>query len=245
MKHSLTMQRHERPDLRTALESAGFLVFDASDGGRERQRLREFWAALILLGLPMPRMGGLEVFRRLRATGGDPPEAIIVAHGRIPEAMAVLRLGAVDVLARPLTPEALRGAVEGIVRRAGGPRPDPAPPTILVAVDPLAFDLLRAKRALDRREFDEAQRLLRDVIELDPDSAVAHNLMGLLHERLGEHHASYQSFRAALRADRHYEPARENLRRYRERVGLDFQDGTFDSLDDRGDPPRHLGRSSA
>jgi lipoprotein NlpI len=115
----------------------------------------------------------------------------------------------------------------------------------LVAVDPLAFDLLRAKQALDRREFDEAQRLIRSVIDVDPESAVAQNLMGVLHERLGEHHASYQSFRAALRADPDYEPARENLRRYCERFDLDLEDKTFGSLDGRGDPPRHRGRSSA
>jgi CheY-like chemotaxis protein len=190
-------------------------------------------------------MGGLEVFRRLRGAGDDVPEAIIVAHGEIPASTAVLRLGAVDVLARPMTPEALRGAVEGIIRPAGGPRAGRGRPKILVAVDPLAFELLRAKRALDRRQFAEAQRRLRSVIDLDPDSAVAHNLMGVLHERLGEHHASYQSFRAALRADRHYEPALENLRRYCERFGLDSPDSTFDSLDNRRDPPRQFGRSRA
>ena len=73
-----------RPALCAALESAGFLVFDASGGGRDRERLRDFWAALILLDLPMPRMGGLEVFRRLRGAGDHDPEAIIVTQGRSP-----------------------------------------------------------------------------------------------------------------------------------------------------------------
>jgi hypothetical protein len=98
---------------------------------------------------------------------------------------------------------------------------------------------------MDRQEFDDAQRLLRSVIALDPHSAVAHNLMGMLHESLGEYHASYHSSRAALRADRHYRPALENLRRYCERFGLDLHNRTFECLDDRGDPPSHLGRASA
>jgi DNA-binding response OmpR family regulator len=222
MPTSLILRRHERPALRVALESAGFLVFDASGGGRERERLREFWAALILLDLPMPRMGGLEIFRRLRGAGDHDPEAIIVTHGPIPVAIAAVRLGALDVLVRPMTTEAIRAAVEGIVRVECGPGLAADRPRILVAVDPLAFVLLRAKRALDRREFDEAERLLRAAIERDPGSAVAHNLMGLLHERLGEHHASGRSFRAALRADRCYAPALENLRRYGDRFGPDF-----------------------
>jgi DNA-binding response OmpR family regulator len=233
----------ERHALRKALESAGFLVFDASEGGRELERLREFWAALILLDLPMPRMGGLEIIRRLRGAGDHETGGIIVTQGPIPDAIAAVRLGAVDVLARPLTADAIRAAVAGIVRGAGGPRPGPARPRVLVAIDPLAFDLLRAKRALDRREFDEAERLLRVAIERDPGSAVAHNLMGVLHERLGEHHASYHSFRAALRADRSYEPALENLRRHCDRFGLDFRRSAFNPADDPRGPQGQFGRS--
>jgi DNA-binding response OmpR family regulator len=240
MKNPLDMRRDERPDLRKALETASFLVFDVSERGRELERLREFWAAFFLLDLALPRMRGLEVLRRLRGAGADDPEVIVLIQGRALDAVAAVRLGTLDVLARPLAPEALHGAIEGIVRRASGPRP-----RILVAVDPLLFILLRAKRALDRREFDDARRLLRGVIDVDPLSAVAHNLMGVLHESLGEHHASYHAFRAALRADRHYRPALENLRRYCERFGLDLHDSTFNSLDGRGDPPSHLGRASA
>jgi DNA-binding response OmpR family regulator len=57
MESLANRRRHERPALRAALELAGFLVFDASVEGRERERLRDFWAALILLDLPMPGMG--------------------------------------------------------------------------------------------------------------------------------------------------------------------------------------------
>jgi DNA-binding response OmpR family regulator len=223
MKTSLGMCRPARLALRTALRSARFLVFDVSDCGRDRNRLRELWAALILLDLPMPRMRGLEIVRGLRSASGDGPEAIIVSHGRIPDALTAVRLGATEVLVRPLTSEAIRGAVEEILRPGAGSREGPARATIFVAVESTIVDLLRAKQALDRREFDEAERLVRWAIDRHPDSAVAHNLMGVLHLRLGEHHAAYQSFRAALRADRDYEPAVENLRRHCDRFGPDFE----------------------
>jgi DNA-binding response OmpR family regulator len=228
--------RADRPALRTALESAGFLVFEASAGARDRERLREFWAALMLFDLPMPRMGGMEVFRRLRGAGDDTPEAIILTYDRIPETTTVVRLGAIDVLARPLRPEAVRAAVEDVLRPGEGALPDPAGPAILVAVDPSMLELIRAKRALDCREFDGAERLLRRAITLDPGSAMAHNLMGVLHQKLGEHNASYHSFKAALRADPHYAPALENLRRQCDRLGLDFQASPDRVADRRGQP---------
>jgi lipopolysaccharide biosynthesis regulator YciM len=86
----------------------------------------------------------------------------------------------------------------------------------------MVLDLLQAKRALDRREFDEAERLILRAIDRDPHSAVANNLMGVLHLRLGEHHAAYHSFCAALRADGEYEPAVQNLRRHCHRFSPDF-----------------------
>jgi DNA-binding response OmpR family regulator len=244
MKTSLGMRRHGQLTLRMALESAGFLVFDVSEGGGDRDRLRELWAALILLDLPMPRMRGLEIVRGLRSAGGDGPEAIIVSHGRIPDALTAVRLGATEVLVRPLTSEAIRGAVEEILRPAAGSRQGPARATIFVAVEPTIVDLLRAKRALDRREFDEAERLVRRAIDRDPRSAVAHNLMGVLHLRLGEHHAAYHSFRAALSADRHYEPALENLRRHCDRFGPDFHLDGLIPVAQRRDRASDLGPSS-
>ena len=47
-------------------------------------------------------------------------------------------------------------------------------------------------------------------------------LMGLLLECRGQGHAAYHSYREALAVDPHYGPARENLRRYCARVGIDF-----------------------
>jgi DNA-binding response OmpR family regulator len=124
MTHSPIARHRGRPALRAALESAGYLVFDASAGGRERERLRDFWAALILLDLPMPRMGGLEVFRHLRGAGDHDPEAIVLTQGPIPGAIAAMRLGAVEVRDRPLTTDAVRAAVDLRCRGEDGHRWD-------------------------------------------------------------------------------------------------------------------------
>ena len=227
MNRLFNVHGHEPHPLRAALESAGFLVFDASEGSGDRERLRDLWATLILFDLPMPRMRGLEILRRLRGAGDHVPETIILTHGPTPDAIAAVRLGTVEVLARPMTTDALRAVVEGIASDDLGPSRGPDRPRILVALDPIAFELLRARRALDRRRFDEAEQRLRGAIERDPGSAVAHYLMGLLREAMGEHRASCRSFRSALRADPSYGPALEELNRHRDRPDPDSRDRAF------------------
>ena len=84
-------------------------------------------------------------------------------------------------------------------------------------------DLIFARQALDHKQFEDAERHLRQARDIDPGSAEVQSLMGVLHERLGEHHAAYQCYKTALKFDRHDSIARVGLRRYCDRFGLDFQ----------------------
>jgi DNA-binding response OmpR family regulator len=208
---------------RTALEPAGYEPAEAGDG---LEALRALEAgpppALVLLDLRMPALDGMEVLRRLRAAGRDVPVVIVTAHGSVPDAVEAMKLGAIDFVQKPVAPEALRAVVAEVIRRAvADDRPaarpagdDRAPAT---AAGLFAADLARAKRALNRRWFEEAEAYLKQALGLDPGSAEAHNLLGVLHELRNEHDASYRHYRAALKADKHYEPAQHNMRRYYER----------------------------
>jgi DNA-binding response OmpR family regulator len=205
---------------RTALESAGYAVAEAGDGASAVDRQRAAPAGLILLDLHMPGLGGMEVLRRLRAAGDSTPVVIVTAHGSIPDAVAAMKLGAIDFLAKPLTPEALRAVVADVLDRhapiegEGQVRPGR---TTLTAAGQFAQDLRDAKRLLNHCEFDRAEASLRRALVVDPQSAEAHNLMGVLHESRNEHDDSYREYRAALKADGRFEPAQHNMRRYYER----------------------------
>ena len=63
---------------------------------------------LVLLDLRMPGLGGMETLRQLRDTGNAVPVVIITAHGTIPDSVQAMKLGAVDFLSKPITPETLR-----------------------------------------------------------------------------------------------------------------------------------------
>lgn len=82
-------------------------------------------------------------------------------------------------------------------------------------------ELILARADLDRRRFADAERHLRRALDIAPDCAEVRTLMGLLHERMGEHHAAYQCYRLALRLDRQDTAASEGLRRYCQRFGYD------------------------
>jgi Flp pilus assembly protein TadD len=84
-------------------------------------------------------------------------------------------------------------------------------------------DLILVRRALDHGQFAEAERRLRRALSREPESAEAKSLMGVVHERLGEHHSAYQCYRATLKLDRHDTIALAGLRRYCERFRLDIR----------------------
>jgi DNA-binding response OmpR family regulator len=218
-----------RLGFRTALETAGYAVDEAEDGPNALGRFERSSISLAILDLQMPGLGGLEVLRRLRDTGNGVPVVIITAHGSIPDAVAAMKLGAIDFLSKPVTPNDLRRVVREVHARHAEPEPEPEPMPgppqtghlTTVTILPAAIDLTLAKRALNRREFDRAAELLEQALDLDPDSAEAHTLMGILHESCGECHAAYRSYKAALESDPRYGPARDNMRRYCERFGLD------------------------
>ena len=207
---------------RTALESTGAELAAAEDGEAALAWLRAHRVDLVLLDLQMPGVGGMGVLERLRAEGINVPVVIITAHGSIPDAVAAMKLGAIDFLSKPLTPDALRRAVADVLERSA-PHGDLAtsgrPPGEAVPQAHSSFSnhLRDAKRAINHRDFAEAEVLLRQAIGLNSKSAEAHNLMGVLNECRGEHDASYRSYKAALKADRQYEPAYNNMQRYYER----------------------------
>ena len=217
---------------RTTLERPGCEVVEAKDGEEALELLKEVRPALVILDLQMPRMGGMELLRRLREAGDETPVIIVTAHGSIPDAVAAMRLGAIDFLTKPMSTETLRAVVGQVLARhaepEGGREPFPTPTpaqrtgtTAVLVAEPM-IDLTAAKRALNRREFDRAADLLEEALDLDPASAEAHTQLGGRVESRGQDHAAYHAYRRALEADPEHGPALDNLRRYCERFGIDF-----------------------
>jgi DNA-binding response OmpR family regulator len=170
---------------RTALETTGYLVTEAADGDAALEQLRKLPIDLILLDLKMPVVDGMETLRRLRDAGDKTPVVVITAHGSVPDAVAVMKLGAVDFLPKPVSPATLRAVVSGVCALFTVNR-EPVKTAILTAAAPTYLfeeDLSRTRQAMERREYDDAEFFLRIADALNPGSQEVVRLRETLHSR--------------------------------------------------------------
>ncbi len=192
---------------RAALETEGWTVQEAPDGGAALRLMDQTSFDLAVLDMRMPEVGGLELLEKMRQRGIQTPVVIMTAFGDIPHAVHAMKLGAIDFLEKPLTPEMLRSTVAEILRRHESPSLQPA--------SPQTFDELveAAKRSLNLRQFYEARRHLAQALEIRSDSPEVFNLGGVLFEMLEDYDRAKRYYGQPLRLQRTYDPAQQNMRR--------------------------------
>ncbi|HZU20160.1 MAG TPA: response regulator transcription factor [Gaiellaceae bacterium] len=102
------------------LEKDGYTVVQAGDGEEALRLFGEQPADLVVLDIMLPRLDGLEVCKRLRATSTVP---IIMLTARDDELDKVLglELGADDYITKPFSIREFRSRVRALLRRARQP----------------------------------------------------------------------------------------------------------------------------
>jgi two-component system response regulator AtoC len=102
--------------MRMVLEEAGYNVIAADTAEVALSQLNIPKLDVIVTDLKMPGIGGEELVRRCRGARPDVPVIIVTAHGTIRSAVASIRDGAADYLAKPFEPEQLEISVHNAVR---------------------------------------------------------------------------------------------------------------------------------
>jgi two-component system, OmpR family, response regulator MprA len=103
--------------LRRALAYEGYTVEVATRGDEALHKVIEHPPELIVLDLMLPGIDGLEVCRRLRASGNQVPILMLTAKDAIPDRVAGLDEGADDYLVKPMELEELLARVRALLRR--------------------------------------------------------------------------------------------------------------------------------
>jgi DNA-binding NtrC family response regulator len=94
------------------LEEHGYEAEVAGDGDQALELLERLRPDLVFLDLRLPRTGGLELLKKIRAFDASVAAVVMTAHGTIPSAVEAMRLGAFDYLTKPVDLEELRILVE-------------------------------------------------------------------------------------------------------------------------------------
>ncbi|HET9074177.1 MAG TPA: response regulator transcription factor [Solirubrobacteraceae bacterium] len=143
------------------LHRAGYRAATAADGAAAIAAAAELAPDLVVLDLMLPRIGGLEVMRRMReqhrAGRGPLPVILLTARGEESDRITGLRLGADDYVVKPFSPAELIARIDNILRRVERPRfIEPVLELGQLSVDPAARRVrVRGEEvALTVREFD-------------------------------------------------------------------------------------------
>src|SRR3954470_537366 len=76
----------------------------------------------ILADIRMPDLDGLELFRAMRAGGGDTPTIFMTGTGHVPTVVEAMREGALDLLAKPFSEGELLSTVARAVESSARAR---------------------------------------------------------------------------------------------------------------------------
>ncbi len=123
LRHKILVVEDE-PDirelLRYSLAEEGFVVEEAGDGAEALDRITRRAPDLVVLDLMMPRMSGLELCRRLRASADTAalPVMVVTAKGAEVDRILGLEMGADDYVVKPFSPREVVARVKGLLRRA-------------------------------------------------------------------------------------------------------------------------------
>jgi two-component system response regulator MprA len=155
------------PSVREALELVldlnGFGVTTATDGAEAIRTLAVDRPDAVILDVLMPGLDGLEVCRRMRATGDRTPVLMLTARAEVSERVAGLEAGADDYLVKPFASEELIARLRALLRRTGWEGNDEILRFEDLELDPVAHEARRAGRELEltRTEFLLLELLMR------------------------------------------------------------------------------------
>jgi DNA-binding NtrC family response regulator len=197
-------EKNIRLTIAQSLDPLGYEVMTALNGEDALRQLQVQEYQLILLDLKMPGIDGLEVLQRAVELQPDIKIMIISAHGTIDNAIETMKLGAVDFLQKPFTPQELRDKVYQILEREALSSSRGSSYQEVIKI---------AKYWASKRQFDKAIAHAKQAIGFDPSQPDGFNLLGELQEVQGERLEALKNYRVALDLDPTYKPARKNLDR--------------------------------
>ncbi|MFZ5969082.1 MAG: response regulator [Bacillota bacterium] len=197
-------EKNIRMTLTHCLKDQGHELDIAVNGEEALQKIMETRYDLILLDIKMPGLTGMQVLEKIRDKGNRVDVIMMTAYGTIERAVEAMKLGAIDFISKPFTPEEIRNIVKDVLDRRTLQEEK-----LETFKDVIGF----AKKCLIEGSYSKAEEFLKKAIVMEVEAPEPHNLLGILAEYRREIQKAQMHYRAALALDPSYEPATKNLER--------------------------------
>ncbi len=143
-----------RQRLATAMERRGYRVSTAADVASGVALARQLKPAFAVVDLRMPGGNGLEVVRELHGVRADMRIVMLTGYGNIATAVAAVKVGAIDYLAKPADADDIDRALNAVGTKL------PAPPDHPMSADRVRWEhIQRVFEQCDRNVSETARRL--------------------------------------------------------------------------------------
>ncbi|MBN1624548.1 MAG: response regulator [Clostridia bacterium] len=197
-------EKNIRTLVRNCLQESAYEVDIAVNGEEGYSKLKESVYDVALIDIKMPGISGLELLRMLRDNGIQIDVVMMTAYGTVERAVEAMKLGAIDFISKPFTPDEIRRIIKSVLDRK---LLDES--TIETFPETLEF----AKSCILSKDIDKAVIYLKKAMGLDLDSPEPHNLLGVISEMNGDVLKAQQHYRAAIALDPTHKAANNNLTR--------------------------------
>jgi two-component system response regulator MprA len=168
LARAFTLERYEVEVARNGVEALEALAGERFDA--------------VVLDVTMPGVSGLEVCRRLRASGDRSPVLMLTARDAIDDRVAGLDAGADDYLVKPFALRELMARVRALLRRRATSEDELAGPLRFddLVLDPVAHEVRRGERRLEltRTEFALLELFMRHPRQVLSRSTIFEHVWG-------------------------------------------------------------------
>lgn len=207
MAHKLLIvddEKNIRMTLKQCFSKNKYELDMAVDGEEALEKLIKNDYDLVLLDIRMPKLTGIELLEKMREQSINTDVVIMTAYGSVDKAVETMKLGAIDFIGKPFTPEQIREIVDEVLAREE-----------LVEEDLKSYTeyLQFAKKKIMNQEYKEAEHYLKKSITQEIQKPEPYNLLGVIEEFRDNIEKAQKHYRAALSYDFSYSPARSNLNR--------------------------------
>jgi DNA-binding response OmpR family regulator len=182
------------------LEKEGFKAVQVADGAAGLEQASALKPNLILVDLRMPRLSGVEVCKRIRASGSRVPVIVLSAVGDEIDKVLLLEIGADDYVVKPFGTRELLARIRALLRRTSA---EPASALSFSDVE-VDLDQRTVRRGQDEVRMTRAEFNLLAFFVQNPGKALARDV--ILNSVWG-----YDSFPNTRTVDAHVVRLRQKL----------------------------------